>query len=255
MASPDQLELKRLDFVRGYSATALALGENLYRKLRGFVPAPAEPLLEQAEDTAAAIVAPLFAIAQDRAAELLNRVDGKVDIVLGSAIDYSRELHTKNMGSFAAAKESYFGLIQGFVLRAKAALDPAPYLAVAAGLAKRAAGAVAAYTNPDALVAAAASVYDSVAARPPVNKLLVAADPLITAGQSQYAKAHGLLVMQPLYKRLYDTAATLPAKAKDTAIYRKGYPLVAPVADPVLSEWSNSKVIRQLDDHLKPKAA
>jgi hypothetical protein len=88
-----------------------------------------------------------------------------------------------------------------------------------------------------------------------VNKLLEAADPLISAGQSQYTKAHDMIVMQPLYKKLYDTATTLPAKAMDTTLYRKGYPLVAPVADPVLSNWSNSKVIRQIDDHLKPKAA
>jgi hypothetical protein len=186
------------------------------------VPAAVEALVEQAEDTAAAILAPLFAIAQDRAADLLARVDGKVrrgrspahgaarasprhprsrrparapaalhnapapplsppppqnqppkkqvDSVFGSAIDYSRDLHTKNMGSFAAAKASYFGLIQGLVNAAKAALDPAPYIAGAASTAGRLAGRLADATNPDAVVAAAAGAYDAVAARAPGDR-------------------------------------------------------------------------------------
>ena len=52
--------------------------------------------------------------------------------------------------------------------------------------------------------------------------------------------------MQPLYKKLYDTASAIPAKAKDTALYRRGYPLVAPVADPVISNFTKSKVIKQV---------
>jgi hypothetical protein len=60
--------------------------------------------------------------------------------------------------------------------------------------------------------------------------------------------------MQPLYKKVYDAAATIPGKVTETVIFKKGYPLVAPVAEPVITNFSNSKVIKQLDDHLKPKA-
>lgn len=64
---------------------------------------------------------------------------------------------------------------------------------------------------------------------------------------------------QPLYKKLYETATAIPAKVQDTTLYKRGYPLVAPlvapVADPVYSNFANSKVIKQLDEHLKPKTA
>lgn len=85
--------------------------------------------------------------------------------------------------------------------------------------------------------------------------MLQAADPLISAGQEQYARAHEAVVMQPLYRTLYATAAALPAKVADTGLYRAGYPLVAPVADPVLDTLAKSQVLRQLEGHLKPKAA
>jgi hypothetical protein len=60
---------------------------------------------------------------------------------------------------------------------------------------------------------------------------------------------------QPLYKKLYDTAFALPSKVQESPLFGKVYPLVAPLADPVAANFSNSKVLRQLDDHLKPKTA
>jgi hypothetical protein len=88
-----------------------------------------------------------------------------------------------------------------------------------------------------------------------VAKALELADPLITAGQTQYAKAHELVVMQPLYKKIYDLTAGIPALVADAPLVKAGYPLVAPVADPVLANLSKSKVLKQLEGHLKPKAA
>lgn len=60
---------------------------------------------------------------------------------------------------------------------------------------------------------------------------------------------------QPLYKQIYEVTTTLPAKVTTSPLYRRGYPLVAPVADPVITNFAKSKVIKSLDEHLKPKAA
>ncbi len=51
---------------------------------------------------------------------------------------------------------------------------------------------------------------------------------------------HDVLVAQPLYKQLYDTAMAVPAFVTGTGLYRAGYPLVAPVADPVISNFTKS---------------
>ncbi|GBF97312.1 hypothetical protein Rsub_10003 [Raphidocelis subcapitata] len=244
------MDLKRLGFVRDYAGSALTVGEGVYRKLRAFVPAAVDGYVCQVEDVAAVAAAPIAALAQDKAEDLLAAVDGKVDAVLLRAESF----HSKHLGSYATAKDAAYGAVEGAVNAARAALDPARYVAAAGRWAQAAIDALVAAADPDKALAAASAVYDTVASKPPVSRVLVMADPLITAGQTTYTQAHDMLVMQPLYKKIYDTAATLPSKAKDTTLYRRGYPLVAPVADPVLTNLSKSKVIKQIDDHLKPKA-
>lgn len=208
------------------------------------MPAPLETAVGNAEDVATAIVAPLASIALDKADELLAAVDARASTLLAA--------HEANVaGSFASAKAAAFGAVERAVSMLRAALDPATYAALPAALGRR----LALYADPDAAVAAASAAYGRVAARPPVATVLHAADPLIAAGQEGYARAHGAIVMQPLYRSLYDTAASLPAKVADTPLYKAGYPLVAPVADPVIGKLARSQVLRQLEDHLKPKAA
>lgn len=252
------LELKRLGFVKSYAAWALGMGESTYKAARGFVPAFADPYIAQAEDAAVSYAAPLVASANDKAAELLSAVDAKLDGALGAVdgtLQYSRDLHAKNMSSFASAKEGAFGFVEGYVNATKAALDPQRYVDYAAGIGKSVVDTIAAYADPDKLVAAASTLYQRFSSQGPLLKVLELADPVITASQSQYGKMHGMLVGQPLYKKLYETVSSVPAKVADTALYRKGYPLVAPVADPVISNFTKSKVIKQLDAHLKPKVA
>lgn len=258
MAPRNQSGLKRLAFVRSYATSAITLGEGLYYKARGIVPSAAEGIVSQVEDKATSVAAPIVALVQDKAVELLAAVDTKVDGVLSkvdATIAYSREIHSKNMSSFSTAKESAFSTVEGLVNATKAALDPQRYYNYAASLSKKLITAVAAYSDPDKVVAAACTAYDKVASRAPVSKALELADPLISVGQTQYTKAHDALVMQPLYKKIYDTAATIPGKVQETSLYRKGYPLVAPVADPVITNFANSKVIRQIEEHIKPVAA
>lgn len=258
MAGTEQLELKRLGFIKNYASLALSAGEGVYKRARGFVPSAVEPYVSQAEDSAVATAAPYAALANDKAAEVLAAVDAKVESLLGavtSSLDFSRDLHSKNMSSFAAAKESAYGLVEAYVNAAKSALDPARYVEAATGFGKAVVGAVAAYADPDKAVDLLSNAYDKLAAQGPIPKILEIADPFITLGQSKYVQAHDIIVVQPLYKKIYETATTLPSLVADTTLYRRGYPLVAPVADPVLTNFSKSKVLKQLEDHLKPKTA
>ena len=223
------------------------------------MPSAAEPLVARAEDSAAALAAPLAASANDRAAELLGFADARVDALLGAvggALEYSRGLHAKNMGSFAAAKSQAFGLVEGYVDAARAALDPQRYVDAAAGLGQTLVLTLAALADPDRAADLVAGVAGRVAAAPPVSKALELADPLLAVGSSQYLKAHDLVVAQPLYARLYAAATgELPRALAASPLCKAAYPLVAPVADPVIGNLQRSKVLRQLDDHLKPKAA
>jgi hypothetical protein len=240
---------------RSYASTALGYGEGAYKTARGFVPSFAEPYVSSAEDAAAAYAAPLVATANDKAADALTFADAKVDAALASAVsalEYSRSLHAKNMASFSAAKESAYGFVEAYVNATKSALDPQRYVDYATSLGRSIVGAVAAAADPDAVYAYATSTLDKLAAAPPVAKALEVADPLISVGQAQYAKAHDLVVAQPLYKKVYDAAAGLPALVADAPLVKAGYPLVAPVADPVLANFSKSKVLKQLEGHLKP---
>jgi hypothetical protein len=63
---------------RTYASKALSAGEGVYKRVRGFVPAAAEPYVSQVEDSAVAYAAPYAALANDKAAEVLAAVDAKV---------------------------------------------------------------------------------------------------------------------------------------------------------------------------------
>jgi len=95
-----------------------------------------------------------------------NQVDGVLSKV-DATIAYSREIHSKNMSSFSTAKESAFSTVEGLVNATKAALDPQRYYNYAASLSKKLITAVAAYSDPDKVVAAACTAYDKVASRAP----------------------------------------------------------------------------------------
>lgn len=263
MSGTEQLELKRLGFVKTYASSALSKGESFYKTARGFVPSFAEAFTVQFEDKLAAFSAPIVTKANDKVADALTFTDSKLDSAVGyvnSTLDYSRDLHSKNMSSFAAAKESAYGFVEGYVNATKAALDPKVYVDRATALGKTLVDAVVEYTDPDKLVALATATYDTLVTKTPVSKIVDIAEPFVNAGQSGYLKAHDFLVSAPAYKKLYDTAVSLatvvPAKLQDTPVYSTVYPYVAPVADPVITNFTKSKVIKQIEEHIKPiKAA
>lgn len=63
----------------------------------------------------------------------------------------------------------------------------------------------------------------------------------------------------PVYKKLWDLVWSTSSSVQDSWAFKKalevGYPMVAPVADPVCSNFSNSRYLKQLTAHLQPVKA
>ncbi|KAF8056218.1 Trappc3 [Scenedesmus sp. PABB004] len=245
-------DLKRLQFVPAYASQASQLAEGIYRRARGFVPGFAEAYASQAEETALRLGAPYLAKAQDSAGKLLAGVDGQVDAGLASLaglLAYSRELHDKNMSTYQGAKEQYYGLVAGSVDKLKAALDPAPYV-------QWASGKVEYWADPDKIVDSGVAAAGKVAAFGPVPTVVKAADPLIKTSFKTYGSVHDTVVALPVYKKLWElvwsTSSTLQESWPAKKFMEVGYPVVAPLADPLCSNITNSKYLKQLETHLKP---
>ncbi|KAI8473428.1 MAG: hypothetical protein J3K34DRAFT_410717 [Monoraphidium minutum] len=254
----EEEHLKRLGFLRSYATKAAGYAESAYSIARGLVPGFVEPYAAQAEDRAKAAVVPALTRGQDAATDLLAFADGKVDALLnalGAAADYSRDLHGRNVKSFSAARASYAGFVQGVVSAGRAAIDPQRYVEFSANLGATLVSTAAAYADPDKAVDTLTAALDRALSFGPMPKVVELADPLITVGQAQYARAHGALVAQPLYKRLYDAAASLPPALRSSGLFAAAYPLLAPVADPVVANFAASRTLAGLGGHLKPKAA
>lgn len=73
-ASPSSLSR----FVQTYAASATNLAGSVYTTARTYVPAFAEPYVQQAEETAVAFTAPYVTVAQDKAEKVLSSLDGQV---------------------------------------------------------------------------------------------------------------------------------------------------------------------------------
>lgn len=365
--------LKRIAFVQGYAATATGLAESAYKTARGFVPGFVEPYVRQAEETALNVGAPYLTLAQDGAEKVLRSVDAQVRRMgawdaaprprssplsrgvpaspqvdaslntLAGALNYSRDLHDKNMITFNGAKEQYFGLVESAVAQAKALLDPSPYVQRVEGTVKWASDKVAFYVDPDKIVDTGVEYAGKVAAfgpgerwrctprnaraQPPQAPLTrgsgrcrspqgrgdrgpadqrrrqdvrhrarhrrgalggrracsarawlagtlgcwaaaqgrwrgcrgarSAHTPAAAAAAAVLLNAPRRTQVSPLYKKLVELllstgtslTATWPAKK---LVEVSASPVVAPLADPLISNFTNSKYLKQLTTHLKP---
>lgn len=239
-------------FVQTYAASATTLAAGVYTTARTYVPAFAEPYVQQAEETAVAFTAPYVTAAQDKAEKVLSSLDSQLDAsvqLVSSALSYAGDLHTKNLATFNGAKEQCFGLVESTVASAKALVDPSPYV-------QWAAGQVGYWVDPDRLLNTSFEVAGKVASFGPVPKVLETADPLIKTSKATYEGIHDTLVSLPVYKQVWELVLTVGSSAQDTWVFKKwlelGYPVVAPVADPVRSNFANSKYLKQLQSHLAP---
>jgi hypothetical protein len=224
--------------VQPVATSALNFAESGYRSARALVPSVAEPYVSQLEETAISTGAPLLTTAQDVADKVLRSVDAQVESVLA--------LHAKNMGTFTSAKEQYYGLVEAAVAQAKALLDPAAYVAWASE-------AVALYADPDKIVDTSFEVAGKVAAFGPVEKVLSVASPVAT---KTYDAVHDTLVTLPAYAKLWTLLFSVSSTLQESWAVKKflevGYPILAPVADPLVTNVTNSKYLKQLQSHLEP---
>ncbi|WIA42568.1 hypothetical protein OEZ86_008547 [Tetradesmus obliquus] len=248
----DTTQLKRLAFVQGYASQGYSTCEGVYKTARGFVPSFVEPYAKQAEETAVSVAAPYLTKAQDAADKLLAGVDSQVDKslqTLSGALLYSRDLHEKNMTTFTGAKDQYYGFVEATVNRIKALLDPTPYV-------QWASGQVEYYVDPDKLVDTSVEYAGKVASFGPVPKVVEIADPLIKTSVKTYGSVHDTVVALPAYKKVWDLVWSTSGSLQESWPAKKfaevAYPLLAPLADPVVTNVSNSKYLKQLETHLRP---
>jgi len=238
-------EYKRLGWVQAYAAQATGLATNVYTQARGLVPGFAEPFVLQLEETAITLAVPYVTVAQDTAEKVLSTVDTKVD----SVVSYGLDLHGKNLSTFTGAKQQAYGYVEGTVNQAKAILDPSSYVQWASDTAAK-------YVNPDKIVDTSFEVAGKVATFGPVPKVLETADPLIKTSVKAYGEVHDTVVSLPLYKKLWELVWSTSNSVQDTWAFKKavevGYPLLAPVVDPVYSNITNSRYLKQLQSHLQP---
>lgn len=253
-----QPSLKRLGFILGYVNAAVSITEGVYKKARSFVPGFVEPYVGQAEDTVTSFGAPYYTWAQDLASKVLQTADQQVDSAastLSSGLDFSRELHGKNMKAFNTAKDSYFTWLESTVDKVKSVANPWPYAQWGIDTAKTTWDKVVDYVDPDKLVDGVAKVTTYA----PVAKALDLGEPVIKPIEAQYKKGHDYLVTNPTYSKLYKNVETSLTSASTSPYFQKAYSalwtVAEPVAGPLYDNFARSKYLAQLADHLKPKLA
>jgi len=238
------VEYKRLGWLQAYASQATGLAGNVYTQARGFVPGFAEPFVLQLEETAFSIAVPYVTVAQDTAEKVLSTVDAQVDKSLGLV----EGVHSKNLATFNGAKEQAYGYVESTVNQAKALLDPTPYI-------QWTSDKVATYADPDKIVDTGFQILDPVAGK----VVTLVPEPVIKTGLKTYGSVHDAVVSLPLYKTLWDLVWSTSSSVQDSWAFQKAkevaYPMLAPVADPMYSNITNSKYLKQLTAHLTPAKA
>eukprot|EP00879_Flechtneria_rotunda_P012163 GHRR01012703.1.p1 GENE.GHRR01012703.1~~GHRR01012703.1.p1 ORF type:complete len:188 (+),score=41.98 GHRR01012703.1:340-903(+) len=172
---------------------------------------------------------------------LLLQVDYGLN-TLDSAVSYGRKLHGKGLDTFNSAKDQYFSFVADL-------LDLDKWT-------KWTSANVEHYVNPDLIVDTGAEYYSKVASFGPVPKAIEIADPLIHTYVKTYSTVHDKVVSLPIYKKLWElvwgTSNTLQESWPAKKAIELGYPVVAPIADPVYNNFTKSKYLKQLEAHLKP---
>jgi hypothetical protein len=256
-------QLKRVEFVKDYAGQGVSLVEKLYKTARGFVPGFVEPYLVQLEDLAINVSAPYVTVAQDTAEKVLQGVDSHADYALNtlaSAVGYTQEVHEKNLGTYNGAKEQYFGVVEGAVKYTKQVLDPNPYIKKVESTAKWAGATAAYYVDPDKIVDTGAEYAVWASSFGPVPTLLELGKPVINTGIETYGSLHDSVVSLPLYKKVldlgYSTTTSLTKTVAETWPVKTGleiaYPVVGPLTEPVIGNFTKSKYLKQVAQHLAP---
>jgi hypothetical protein len=260
VASSD--ELKRLGFVNTYASTAVSLSSSMYTTARSYVPGFADPYIRTVEEKTTSISMPYVNWAQDTASGVLKSVDGQLDntynTVSGGA-NFSRDLHTKNMETFTAAKEEYFKWVENSVNSLKAKLNPYPYAETACLKLKQALDQAVTMADPDLAIDQVHDAWAKFASIGVVAKALDVVEPVTSKATVQYTKVHDSVVKMPVYKKTYQTVTGTVSAVHESFLYKKAkdllYPVVAPVADPVYDNFATSTYLAQLNKHLTPVMA
>lgn len=262
MVAQDSPSLKRIGFVNDYASSAVSVSSSVYSKARSFVPGFVEPYVRTAEEKTTSISAPYVNWAQDTTSKVLKHVDTHLDSTynaVNGGVNFSKDLHSKNMKTFTGAKEEYFKWVESSVAALKGKLNPYPYAEAVCAKLKEALDTAVTLADPDLALDTVHDAWAKFASIGPVSKLLEIAEPVTNTATTQYVKAHDTVVSMPVYKKAYDTVSTTAGAVQESFLYTKAkellYPLVAPVANPVYDNFASSKYVAQLQKHVTPVMA
>mmetsp|Transcript_5656 Transcript_5656/g.16148 ORF Transcript_5656/g.16148 Transcript_5656/m.16148 type:complete len:294 (-) Transcript_5656:544-1425(-) len=277
-AESDNQKLQRLGFVQTYSEAALNKGYEVagtvYNTTRGYVPAAIEDKVSWGEGKVSEIStqygAPIVNSVQDKSQQFLGIMDSQVDSVAKTATNFYEknsgflkshsEFHSKNLEHFKEARDAYIqqakdaiaflkehgakGTAQHAIEQLTTALD---------NLKQWVPKFVGDQTN--FLLEKVTQAWDSLYNMPTVQKTLEKLSPSVELAKKKYIEAHDAVVQAPSYDKAFNAASTGISKAQESYPYKtaanKLYPLVSPVADPVLEKAS--PYVNNVLEHIKPQ--
>lgn len=273
--SEELASLKRLEFVKSYSSyvtTAVDTADKVYRTTRSYTPKAVEPYVAGLEDRVVAYAAPVVTAVQDQADKALRTADSKLDSTLTQlwtsyesgrtyVFDKTTAVTTSQAKLQATAKETVLkGVEQAVDIlnKQRSALSAA---AASATDAVRNAVEYAKTTteaNTEVALDKVASTWSYLLSFPAVVKLLEAGSPALEFAKPYYATAHKTIVASPGYRYAYNLSLGVVERVQETSLYRTGggllYPLVAPVAAPVLKKVTASPLYQHVVQELQPAA-
>lgn len=272
----DISSLKRLEFVKSYASYATAAveaAEKVYKTSRSFTPKFVEPYVVGVEDRVVAYAAPVVTAVQDKADKVLRNADHQIDSTVTqlwnsyeggrSYVLEKASAATSTQAKFHAnAKDTVFNVVDHAVAvlnNQRAALSSK---ANAATDAVRSAVELARNTteqNTEAALQTLFVTWNHLLSFPAVVKILETSAPAVEVAKSYYQSVHGTVVANPGYKFVYNVSKGAVEYVAESTLVKRGeellYPLVSPVAAPVLKAVTSSPLYHQVLQELKPLEA
>lgn len=269
----DHATLKRLEFVKSYGSyvhSAAEVAEKLYKATRSLTPTVAEPYVVGVEDRVTAYAAPVVTAVQDQADKALRSIDNQLDTTVGklwTSYEEGRTFVTKKAYFIQSthskvhdtAKEAYLKAVEqglSVVNKQRTVLSTAAQTATDAVQTAVEAARSTTEKNTELALNTVVDTWNYLLSFPAVNKIIETSSPALQLAMKYYVAAHDLVVANPNYKVAYDFSTAFIDKLQQSSMYKKGqgivYPVISPVADPVLKRVAASPYFATVVDQLKP---
>jgi hypothetical protein len=271
----DVATLKRLEFIKSYGSYvtyAADTADKVYKSTRSYTPKFVEPYVTGVEDRVVAYAAPVVTAVQDTADKALRTADTKLDTTLSTLwnsyesgrsyfVDKTSAVTTKQANLQASAKDHVLKVVEqavDIVHKQRAALSSAAASATDSVRNAVEYAKTATESNTELALDKVASTWSYLLSFPAVVKLLEVGSPALDFAKPYYATAHKTVVAHPGYRYVYNVSKGVVERVQETSLYKTSegllYPLVAPVATPVLKKVTASPLYQQVVQELQPAA-